>query len=332
MSDPTFRAMIVREGQDGRFTREVSTRSVEELPDGDVLIAVRFSSLNYKDALSATGNKGVTRTYPHTPGIDAAGVVAQSRDARFPAGAPVLVTGYDLGMNTPGGFAEYIRVPADWVVPCPAGLTLEESMIYGTAGFTAALSVHELRTRVHPGDGEVLVTGASGGVGSLAVGILAKAGYRVVAVTGKSDAESFLKDLGAVSVVGREECLDQSGKPLLRERWAGAIDTVGGDILATVLKSTRYGGAVTCCGLVASPKLETTVFPFILRGIRLLGIDSVNCPMPLRQEIWNKMSAEWRPGALSSIAMRCSLQQLGDYIPRILKGAVRGRILVDLAR
>lgn len=331
MNPATFRAMIVEETPDNQFDRKITTKSFDDLPDGDVLIRVHYSSLNYKDALSATGNKGVTRNYPHTPGIDAAGVVEECRSEDFQPGDSVLVTGYDLGMNTSGGFAEYIRVPARWVVRLPKNLTLQESMIYGTAGFTAALSVQKLvQNGVAPEQGEVLVTGASGGVGSIAVALLAKSGFRVVAVSGKPEAVSYLKDLGAAEVIGRDQALDESGRPLLKGRWAGGVDTVGGDILATALKSTAYGGSITCCGLVASPRLSTTVFPFILRGVNLLGIDSVECPMNQRLQVWEKLAGEWKIEELQGLAREITLEQLDAKIEEILKGKSRGRYVVRL--
>ncbi|HFD39509.1 MAG TPA: acryloyl-CoA reductase, partial [Anaerolineae bacterium] len=264
-TDESFEALVVHEMEDGTFRRRIERRSLADLPSGEVLVRVHYSSLNYKDALSATGHRGVTRRYPHTPGIDAAGVVESSDSDAFQPGDPVVVTSYDLGMNTPGGWGRYIRVPAEWVVPLPAGLTLRESMILGTAGFTAALSVHRLQHEgITPDRGAVLVTGASGGVGSLAVGILHRIGYRVVAATGKAEAEPFLRDLGAAEVVPRQQVLDDSPRPLLKGRWAGVVDTVGGAYLASVLKAVQLHGAVTCCGLVASAEFSTTVYPFIL--------------------------------------------------------------------
>ena len=284
-----FKALWVTEQADQSFSQIVTQREISSLPPGEVLIRVHYSSLNYKDALSASGNKGVTRNFPHTPGIDAAGVVAESQSAGFKAGDKVLATGYDLGMNTSGGFAEYIRIPAAWAVPLPEGLSLRESMIYGTAGFTAALSVYQLEKHdILPGSGPIAVTGATGGVGSVAVGILGKAGYEVVAVTGKTEAEGFLRKLGASEVIGREEVDDQSGKAFLKPRFIGAVDTVGGNILATLLKSLHYGGVATCCGLVQSPKLETTVFPFIIKGVSLIGIDSVQCSHSVREVVWGQ--------------------------------------------
>jgi acrylyl-CoA reductase (NADPH) len=295
MAKKVFKAMVVKEAQENRFERHISEKSVDELPAGDILIKVLYSSLNYKDALSATGNRGVTRHYPHTPGIDAAGVVAESTGDEFKPGDEVIVTSYDLGMNTSGGFGQYIRVPAGWVVPLPAGLTLRESMIYGTAGFTAALSVFRLiENGVSPELGNVLVSGATGGVGSIAVSILSKIGYAVTAVNGVVDESDYLMQIGAQKVISIEEAADKSGRPLLKARWAGSIDTVGGDILAATVKSANPAGTVTCCGNVASPDLPLNVFPFILRGVTLIGIDSQNCPMPYRRKTWDKIAGEWK--------------------------------------
>jgi acrylyl-CoA reductase (NADPH) len=325
--------LIVRQIAKDRFSRSVAARSVAELPPGEVLIRVLYSSLNYKDALSASGHKGVTKRYPHTPGIDAAGVVEESLSGSFHPGDTVLVTGYDLGMNTPGGFGQYIRVPSDWVVRLPQNLSLRESMCYGTAGFTAALSILRLTEHdITPEQGEILVTGATGGVGSIAVSILSRAGFDVVAVSGKPDQKQFLLGLGAKEVLDRETAEDLSGKPLLKPRWAGAVDVVGGDILATAIKSTRYGGAITCCGNVASPELHTTVFPFILRGVRLLGIDSVHCPMHVRIKIWEKLSHEWRLEGLEGMVREVTLDELDGQIETILQGRQKGRIIVNLHR
>ncbi len=326
----TFKAMVVEEADKKTYTREIKERTISDLPDGDVLVRVHYSSLNYKDALSAVGNKGVTRSFPHTPGIDAAGVVEESKDSAFKPGDEVIVTSYDLGMNTDGGFGQYIRVPAGWVVPLPAGLSLRESMIYGTAGFTAGLSVAAVAHTVSPDQGDILVTGATGGVGSLAVGILSKIGYKVTAVSGKSDAEEFLKKLGAKEIIGREEAADDGGKPMLKGRWAGAVDTVGGDILATTLKSTDMDGTVTCCGLVASPDLPINVFPFILRGVTLVGIDSQNCPMDRRLDIWERLAGEWKLDQLEDMTRETDLENLTGEIDTILRGGQKGRVVVNL--
>lgn len=331
MSHPiTFRALRIFEEEDG-FYRRIVTRQLDELPAGEVLVRVHYSALNYKDALSATGNKGVSRHYPHTPGIDAAGVVVDSQDPAFGPGDQVIVTSYDLGMNTDGGFAEYIRVPAGWVVPLPAGLNLAESMILGTAGFTAGLALYKMeRAGLRPGQGPVVVTGASGGVGSLAIAILARAGYEAIAATGSPEAHDWLRRLGAAACIDRSHVQDDSGRPLLRPRWAGAIDTVGGDTLATLLKTTEREGSVAACGLVASPQLHTTVFPFILNGVNLLGVESATCEMETRLAIWQRLASTWRIDGLDLLAQPCTLDELPGYIDPILAGHTRGRILVHL--
>lgn len=331
MSEKTYLGMLVEETQDKKMIRQIKELSIDNLPEGDVLVKVEYSSLNYKDALSASGNKGVTRKYPHTPGIDAAGVVEKSTNQAFKAGDEVLVTSYDLGMNTSGGFGRYIRVPAGWVVPLPENLTLKESMVYGTAGFTAALSVYRLIDYgITPDMGDVLVSGATGGVGSIALSILSKAGYSVVAVNGLVDETDYLKELGAKSVISIDEALDQSQRPMLKVRWAGSIDTLGGDILATSIKSTAPGGAVTSCGNVASHELPLTVFPFILRGVSLIGIDSQNCPMPLRQKAWDKIANEWKIPWLDRITSEASLKEVDAEIELMLEGRHKGRTVVRL--
>lgn len=326
-----FKSMVVIENEDGKFSRNIVTKNISELPQGEVLINVKYSSLNYKDALSATGNKGVTRSYPHTPGIDAAGIVEESTNMNFQPGDEVFVTGYDLGMNTSGGFSQYIRVPGDWVVKRPKNLTLKESMIFGTAGFTAAISIDKLVNHgIQPKDGDILVTGATGGVGSVAVSILNKLGYNVIAATGKPELKAFMLNLGAKDIILRDELNDQSGRLLLKERWAGVIDTVGGNILGTALKSVRYGGCVTCCGNVASHELSTTVYPFILRGVSLLGVDSVQYPTNLRINLWDKLSKEWKIENLHENVEEISLEEVSDKIDQILKGKLNGRTIINL--
>jgi putative YhdH/YhfP family quinone oxidoreductase len=324
-----FKAMIVEEVEEKKFARRIGERSVDELPPGDLLVKVNYSSLNYKDALSATGNPGVTRKFPHTPGIDAAGTVVEDASGTFQPGDEVVVTGWDLGMNTAGGFGDYIRIPADWAIALPDGLSLRDSMILGTAGFTAGLCVNAMAKTVSPEDGEIIVTGATGGVGSVAVAILAKAGYKVVAVTGKADQADFLKGLGATEVITRETVMENANRPMLKERWAGAVDVVGGEMLAAVLKATRYGGTVTCCGLVGSPELPVNVFPFILRGVSLLGIDSVQCPVAPRLEVWNKLAGEWNVD-LEALVSEVSLEEVEGPLMSILKGGVRGRVIVKI--
>ncbi|WP_306537196.1 oxidoreductase [Geobacter sp.] len=326
-----FKALVVEKTPDKQFVREIRERSMDDLPTGDLVVRVHYSSLNYKDALSATGHPGVTRQFPHTPGIDAAGEVVSCEGGPFALGEKVIVTGYDLGMETDGGWGQYIRIPSAWAVRLPEGLTLREGMALGTAGFTAALSVLKLeRAGVKPGDGDILVTGATGGVGSIAVSILAVAGYRVVASTGKEADEDFLKELGAVAVIGRDEVVAGAEKTLLAERWAGAVDVVGGATLAAVLKSTRYGGTVTCCGLVGSPELPVNVYPFILRGVSLLGIDSVQCPRDTREEVWQRLAAGWKPARLADMVTECTLTGLEVMIQAILHGGITGRVVVNL--
>ena len=330
MPSETFNALVVEAGEDKTYLRQIKKRTVDDLPDGDVLIRVQYSSLNYKDALSAIGNKGVTRSYPHTPGVDAAGTVADSRVDAFKKGDEVLVTGYDLGMNTSGGFGQYVRVPAGWVVPLPRGLSLKESMIFGTAGFTAGMGILFLTERVKPEDGPVLVTGATGGVGSVSVAVLAKLGYTVAAVTGKPSEAAFLNGLGASQIVARADAADTSGRPLLKAQWAGVLDTVGGEILATAIKSTHPWGTVTCCGNVASPDLPLTVFPFILRGVRLIGIDSQNCPMDVRLKVWEHLAGAWKVDGLYDLCTEIGLKGLNENIDLILKGLQKGRVVVNL--
>ena len=331
MNERTFLALRVTETAKGVYARAITSLPVGDLPEADVLIKVRYSALNYKDALSATGNKGVTRTYPHTPGVDAAGIVEESRVADFHPGDEVVVTGYDLGSNTDGGFAEYIRVPASWVVKRPAELSLRETMMYGTAGFTAALAVHKLMTHdVTPDHGPVLVTGATGGVGSLAVAILAREGFHVVAVSGKSDKREFLLSLGAKEVVERDDAKDASGKPLLVGRWAGVVDTVGGSLLDTAIRHTKFEGVVACCGNIASADLHVSIYPFILRGVSLLGIGSAFTPMSTRLEIWRKLSTLWKLDVMEKITTEITLHELDQYIDRILNGTVAGHVLVRM--
>jgi putative YhdH/YhfP family quinone oxidoreductase len=327
-----FKAMVIAETGDKQFARTLENRKIDDLPPGEVVVQVNYSSLNYKDLLSATGNRGVTRKYPHTPGIDAAGVVAHSTSDAFSAGDEVIVTSYDLGMNTAGGFGQYIRVPAGWVVPLPQNLTLREAMIFGTAGFTAALSVwHLIEGGVAPDKGNILVSGATGGVGSIAVSILSKIGYAVTAVNGVVDEADYLKSLGADDVISIEDASDTSGRPLLKGLWAGSVDTVGGDILATTIKAAQPYAVVTCCGNVASPDLPINVFPFILRGVTLIGIDSQNCPMPVRQQIWEKIAAEWKVDWLDSLTTEAPLSDLNDKLDLMQQGKHKGRTIINMS-
>jgi acrylyl-CoA reductase (NADPH) len=328
----SFKAMVVSETADKQFVREIKQRELSDLPSGELIIEVKYSSLNYKDALSASGNKGVTRKYPHTPGIDAAGVVVDCSNRSFAVGDQVIVMGYDLGMNTSGGFGQFISVPSAWAIKLPQGLSLKDSMSYGTAGLTAALCVIRLMASgLSKDSGEVLVTGATGGVGSVAVAILGKLGFNVVAATGKATEQAFLVGLGAKTIISREEANDTSGRPLQKPRWAGVVDTVGGNILATALKAAKYGGLVAACGNAMSPDLNVNVFPFILRGVSLLGVDSVEIPMRSRQMAWSKLAGEWKID-LAVLVTEVSLEELNPKIDEILKGGIRGRVLVDLSR
>lgn len=325
-----FRAFRVEKNESG-FVRSVIERDVEDLPEGEVLIDVQYSSLNYKDGLSATGNPGVTRAFPHTPGIDAAGSVLASTDTRFAEGDAVVVIGFDLGMGTSGGFAERIRVPANWVVKLPEGLTARESMLIGTAGFTAAECVQKLeQAGMTPDSGPILVTGATGGVGSVAVKLLATLGYEVAAVTGKPEQHDWLRSLGASELLTREAAAEGAEKPLLAERWGGVVDTVGGDILFNGVKSLRYGCSLAACGLVAAPQFGASVLPFILRHVNLLGIDSVQLPLPQKTQIWSRLATDWKLD-LSELEETLSLHDLSAAIDRILAGQMVGRGLVDLS-
>jgi acrylyl-CoA reductase (NADPH) len=332
MAENTFRALVVTETEPKKFVRKIEERLISDLPENDLLIRVHYSSLNYKDALSASGNRGVTRNFPHTPGIDAAGVVAASDSEDFAVGNEVVVIGYDLGMNTAGGFGEYVRVPANWVVKLPETLTPREAMSYGTAGFTAVMCVDKIVTHgLKPEDGEILVTGATGGVGSVAVALLTRLGYKVVAATGKIEtAGDYLRGLGADSLISRADATDESGRPLLSSRWAGVVDAVGGEMLATALKSTKRDAALAICGLAASADLPTTVLPFILRGVTMYGVDSVPIPIEERRRIWQLITSEWKLDNLGSLAREVTLDDLEPEITRILKGEQIGRVIVNL--
>ncbi|MFU8814828.1 MAG: YhdH/YhfP family quinone oxidoreductase [Pseudomonadales bacterium] len=327
----TFHALLVEKTADG-FNRGVVERSISDLPEGEVLIDVRYSSLNYKDALSATGNPGVTRNFPHTPGIDAAGLVTESSSELFAPGDEVIVIGFDLGMNTPGGFGQRIRVPAGWVVRKPEGLSLHESMLLGTAGFTAALAVDKLEhAGMTPESGPILVTGATGGVGSVAVMLLAELGYEVAAVTGKADQHEFLSSLGASRLLSREQARADADRPLLKETWGGVVDCVGGEMLSNGLKSLRYDCSLAACGLVESPQFPATVLPFILRNVNLLGVDSVQLPLPRKAELWNKLAGPWKLDRLAMLEERLTLSTVSEAIDRILAGRMVGRGVVDLS-
>ncbi|SDG00793.1 YhdH/YhfP family quinone oxidoreductase [Phytopseudomonas seleniipraecipitans] len=327
----SFFALQAAPDANGAFAQQVVERDVADLPAGELLIRVQYSSLNFKDALSASGQRGVSRHYPHTPGIDAAGVVEHSSAAEFAEGDEVIVTGYDLGMNTAGGFGQYIRIPAGWAIKRPQGLSLREAMILGTAGLTAALCIDKLeRSGLEPDDGPVLVTGATGGVGSISVMLLSALGYNVAAATGKEQQADLLTRLGAKQIVPRLELQSGTDRPLLREQWAGAVDTVGGDILFNVLKATQYGGSVACCGLTAGVDFQASVLPFILRGVNLLGVDSVELPLVVKASMWDKLSLQWKLPNLDDLVTEVSLTQLPAAIAQILRGEQVGRVLVRL--
>lgn len=317
----SFQAWRVQELEDGSFQGSEQTMAMQSLPDHDTLIRVTHSSLNYKDALSAAGNKGVTKQYPHTPGIDAVGVNE--------TGDSVIVTGYDLGMNTDGGYGEYIRVPQEWCVtlPSPWKNNPRQAMVYGTAGLTAGLCVQKLlRMGANPDQGKVAVTGASGSVGSVAVEILSRLGFDVTAISGKQP--DILKELGASEIVGRD-ALDSTKKPLLKPLFANAIDTVGGSPLVELLKQIHHSGSVACCGLVAGPKLDATVFPFILRGVNLLGVDSVEIPRTDKQAVWEKLAGEWNCPVTERLARDIGRHELDACLKSYLKGESSGKIVLD---
>jgi acrylyl-CoA reductase (NADPH) len=326
----SFAAYVVNK-RDDRVEGEITTLRADQLPIGDVTIAVEYSSLNYKDAMAATGQGGIVRHYPHVPGIDAAGTVVESQATDIAVGDRVLVTGYDLGVGSFGGYAAYVRVPAAWVVKIPAALTPFEAMALGTAGFTAAMCLLALeRHGTRPDQGPVLVTGATGGVGSVAVDILAQQGYTVAASTGKSDQHAYLRQLGASQLLSREE-VHLSGDrlpPMLKGIWAGAVDTVGGATLSYLLRTVNYSGSIALCGLVGGHDFAGTVIPFLLRGINLLGIDSVMCPMAYRQTIWQRLATDLKPRHLDQIAEVITLRDLPGAIASILQGQVKGRLLV----
>lgn len=326
-----YNALITYEHETNKFSREIKTLSTDDLPAGELLIKVMYSSLNYKDALSARGHKGITRKYPFCPGIDAAGIIEESSSDKFKAGDSVIVTGYDLGMNTFGGFGQYIRVPAEWAVPLPEGLTLREAMIIGTAGFTAGVCALKLqKNNIGTSDSKVLVTGATGGVGSVAVSLLNKIGYQVTGSTRKISETDFLKKLGASGIISSGEVSDHSGKALLSGKWDAVVDTVGGNTLATAIKSTKQHGVVCVLGNVESDSFGSTVYPFLLRGVTLEGIDSASRPYNERQNIWNNFAAKWKLDWESILSKEVSLKELSDEIDLILEGKQKGRVLVNL--
>lgn len=325
-------ALMADRTEDGRFGLTMRELTAEELPEGDLLVQVEYSSLNYKDALALTDRGKVIAQYPMVPGIDLAGVVVSSRSGAYREGDRVIATGHGLGVSHYGGFSRLARIPAEWALPLPDGLSLREAMALGTAGLTAALSVRALEQRgIGPGSGPVLVTGATGGVGSMAVGILAAIGCETVAATGKADVEAMLRGIGASRVISREALAGEANRPLLKQQWAGAVDCVGGETLAGVLSAVRSGGTVAASGMAGGGALHTTVFPFILRGVTLAGIDSVWAPREERERLWNRLAGPWKPAAAMALCREIGLAQLEAAAEAMLRGESRGRTIVRLA-
>jgi NADPH2:quinone reductase len=325
----TFKAFKIF-NDEGRIHGAVVDTTLDDLSAGDVLIKAAYSSVNYKDALAATGAGKILRRFPLIGGIDVSGTVVSSADARFREGDHVIVTGYDLGVAHDGGYAGYVRVPGDWIVPLPDGLTLVEAMAFGTAGFTAGLSVVRLeRNGLRPGSGKIAVTGATGGVGSIAVAALARLGYEVTGITGKDDAHEYLRGLGATEVLSRS-ALKLGTRPLEAATWAGAVDAVGGDMLSWLTRTTNYWGSIASTGLTGGVEIHTTVMPFILRGVSLIGIDSVMCPMDVRVEVWRRLATDMKPTMLQTIAQEIAIDRLPDAFATLLAGAARGRFVVNV--
>ena len=319
------------ENSNDSYTQNITTRPIDELPKHELLIEVHYSSLNFKDALSASGNKGVTREFPHQPGIDAAGIIAESSNVNFSVGDEVIVTGYDLGMNTAGGLGEFIRIPAAWAIKKPNGISLRESMLFGTAGLTAELCVQKLlRMGLTPDLGNVLVTGATGGVGSIATALLTLRGFSVTASSGKADQHDYLRSIGASNIIKRQVLTDENRKPMLREEYAAAIDVVGGHTLSNVLKQIKAGGSVAICGLVESHKFDATVMPFILRGINLLGIDSVEISLADKQQVWNNLAQLENYSVFEKINETITLDDVPEQLHAILQGKGKRHCLVQI--
>ena len=326
-----MKAFVVEKIGEKEFTSGIQDISTPKCGENEVVIKVTYSSLNYKDALSSIGNPGVTRKFPHITGIDVSGAIFESTSPIFKVGERVLVTGYDMGMNSNGGHAQYVKVPASWVARIPDSISDKEIMTFGTAGLTAALSVNELiENGIKPESGDILVTGATGGVGSIAIAILSKLGYNIIAISGKKDRIDFLKSIGANEVILREVFEEDTNKPLLSEKYAGVIDTVGGQILANALKEVKYDGVVTCCGLTSSSQLNTNVFPFILRGVRLIGIDSVECKLEKKQAAWEKLASRWKINSLNTIVNEITLDEIKTAYEHLLSGKAVGRYVVKI--
>lgn len=325
-----FRTFVTTETKENLFNYSIQKRNLADLPEGDLLIKVQYSSLNYKDALSATGNKGVTKKYPHTPGIDAVGIVEESKNKNFPINSSVIVSGYDLGMNTPGGFSEYISVPSNWAVIKPELLTSQDSMTIGTAGLTAGLCIKAIEDKKSIKGINAIVSGATGGVGSISVALLSKLGANVTAVTGKKNSHQFLKNLGAQQVIDRNQFLESVRGPIGKGLWDAAIDVAGGETLSSILCSLKYGGIATCCGLVDNPNFETSIFPFILRANQLVGIDSAEAELSNKKKIWQLFSKEWQLKNLNQLTHIIKLEELSSEIDKILAGNQSGRVIIKL--
>jgi len=327
----TFNALLVEKDEAGKTKASVQQLTTDQLPEGNVTVAVDYSTVNYKDGLCIGPGGGLVRTYPHVPGIDMAGTVEQSSDNRYKAGDKVVLTGWRYGEVHWGGYAQKTRVNADWLVPLPEGLTTKQAMAVGTAGFTAMLSVIALEDHgLKPAGGPVLVTGAAGGVGSVATAILAHLGYEVAAVTGRPEAADYLKSLGATQIVAREDINETVKRPLEAETWAGCIDAVGGDMLARILGQLKYGGSAAAVGLAGGAGLPATVIPFLLRGVNLLGIDSVHCPTEKRLAVWKRVATDLPMDKLEDMIVPATLEDLPQLGANILKGQVKGRVVVDV--
>jgi putative YhdH/YhfP family quinone oxidoreductase len=325
-----FRAFVTTETKKNTFNYSIQEKNLADLPKSDLLIKVQYSSLNYKDALSATGNKGVTKKYPHTPGIDAVGIVEKSKNKNFPINSCVIVSGYDLGMNTPGGFSEYISVPSSWALIKPDLLTSQDSMTIGTAGLTAGLCIKAIEDKKSIKGINAIVSGATGGVGSISVALLSKLGANVTAVTGKKNSHQFLKNLGAQQVIDRNQFLKSVRRPIGKGLWDAAIDVAGGETLSSILCSLKYGGIATCCGLVDNPNFETSIFPFILRANQLVGIDSAEAGLSNKKKIWELFSNDWKLDNLDQLTHIVNLEELSYEIDKILSGNQNGRIVIKL--
>lgn len=323
----TYRAVRIHE-QNGEFHCKVESLAIEQLPEGEVLVKVYWSSLNYKDSLSAQGHRGITRNFPHTPGIDAAGVVVSSTHQSVAVGDEVLVIGFDLGMNTAGGLSEYIRVPASWIIPKPSSMTLRQAMQWGTAGFTAALCVEKLQRNLCHSGQSIVITAAGGGVGSIAALLAASLGYVVSAVTEKPLIAELLKKHDVSEILSRDSILIANEKLLAKPRWHAAIDAAGGDMLVSLIKQLHSQGSVACCGLVAGTDLPLTIYPFILRGVNVLGIDSAELPLANKIAIWQRMAVEWSLPALDDITEEITLEQVPDKLLQFKNGGIAGRIVV----